>query len=117
LDPFLSLVFILPLVLVVGFLVQKYLLNRAMAVSADAPVIICLGFSLMLANMFQMIWSPLSRGLTTSYSLTSYNIGLPSKIYFSFCGDSRDAGIAWFLRELIWAKRLLPLLRIEQQLR
>ena len=75
LDPFLSLVFILPLVLVVGFLVQKYLLNRAMAVSADAPVIICLGFSLMLANMFQMIWSPLSRGLTTSYSLTSYNIG------------------------------------------
>jgi branched-chain amino acid transport system permease protein len=75
LDPFLSLVFILPLVLVVGFLVQKYLLNRAMAISADAPVIICLGFSLMLANIFQMIWSPLSRGLTTSYSLTSYNIG------------------------------------------
>ena len=75
LDPFLSLVFILPLVLVVGFLVQKYLLNRAMAVSADAPVIICLGFSLMLANMFQMIWSPLSRGLTTSYSLMSFNVG------------------------------------------
>jgi branched-chain amino acid transport system permease protein len=75
LDPFLSLVFILPFVLVIGFLVQKYLLNRAMAISADAPVIICLGFSLMLANMFQMIWSPLSRGLTTSYSLTSYNIG------------------------------------------
>jgi branched-chain amino acid transport system permease protein len=75
LDPFLSLVFILPLVLVVGFLVQKYLLNRAMAISADAPVIICLGFSLMLANMFQMIWSPLSRGLTTSYSLTSFNVG------------------------------------------
>jgi branched-chain amino acid transport system permease protein len=75
LDPFLSLVFILPLVLVVGFLIQKYLLNRAMAISADAPVIICLGFSLMLANIFQMIWSPLSRGLTTSYSLTSYNIG------------------------------------------
>jgi branched-chain amino acid transport system permease protein len=75
LDPFLSLVFILPFVLVIGFLIQKYLLNRAMAISADAPVIICLGFSLMLANMFQMIWSPLSRGLTTSYSLTSYNIG------------------------------------------
>ena len=75
LDPFLSLVFIIPLVLVVGFLVQKYLLNRAMAISADAPVIICLGFSLMLANMFQMIWSPLSRGLTTSYSLMSFNVG------------------------------------------
>jgi branched-chain amino acid transport system permease protein len=75
LDPFLSLVFILPVVLAIGFLVQKYLLNRAMAISVDAPVIICLGFSLMLANMFQMIWSPLSRGLTTSYSLTSFNIG------------------------------------------
>jgi len=75
LDPFLSLAFIIPLVLVVGFLVQKYLLNRAMAISADAPVIICLGFSLMLANMFQMIWSPLSRGLTTSYSLMSFNVG------------------------------------------
>jgi branched-chain amino acid transport system permease protein len=74
LDPFLSLFLIIPLVLVIGFLVQKYLLNRAMAISVDAPVIICLGFSLMLANMFQMIWSPLSRGLTTSYALTSYNI-------------------------------------------
>jgi branched-chain amino acid transport system permease protein len=75
LDPFLSLVIILPVVLVIGFLVQKYLLNRAMAVSMDAPVIICLGISLMLANMFQIIWSPLSRGLTPSYSLISFNIG------------------------------------------
>jgi branched-chain amino acid transport system permease protein len=75
LDPFLSLVIILPLVFVIGFLVQKYLLNRAMAVSMDAPVIICLGISLMLANMFQIIWSPLSRGLTPSYSLISFNIG------------------------------------------
>jgi len=83
LDPFLSLVFILPLVLVAGFLLQKYLLNRAMAVSADAPVIICLGFSLMLANMFQMIWSPLSRGLTTSYSLTSFNVaGVPIQLIY-----------------------------------
>jgi branched-chain amino acid transport system permease protein len=75
LDPFLSLVIILPVVLVIGFLLQKYLLNRAMAVSMDAPVIICLGISLMLANMFQIIWSPLSRGLTPSYSLMSFNIG------------------------------------------
>ena len=75
LDPFVGLVIILPVVVVIGFLVQKYLLNRAMAVSADAPVIICLGFSLMLANVFQIIWSPLSRGLTTSYSLVGYSIG------------------------------------------
>jgi len=75
LDPFLSLFIIIPIMLVIGFLIQKYLLNRAMAVSMDAPVIICIGISLILQNIFQIIWSPLSRGLTTSYSLESYNIG------------------------------------------
>src|SRR4030043_463022 len=29
----------------------------------------------MLANVFQIIWSPLSRGLTTSYALVGYSIG------------------------------------------
>jgi branched-chain amino acid transport system permease protein len=75
LDPFLSLFIIVPVILVMGFLVQKYVLNRSMAVSMDAPVIICIGISLILENIFQIIWSPLSRGLTTSYSLVSYNIG------------------------------------------
>ncbi|MBN2061953.1 MAG: branched-chain amino acid ABC transporter permease [Deltaproteobacteria bacterium] len=75
LDPFLSLFIIIPAMLILGFLLQKYFLNRAMAVSMDAPVIICIGISLILENIFQIIWSPLSRGLTTSYSLQSYNIG------------------------------------------
>lgn len=41
----------------------------------EAPLIIAFGISLILQNLAQIIWSPLSRGLATSYTLISFNIG------------------------------------------
>ena len=74
-DPFLSLVVGIPLLFGIGFVLQRYVLNRAFAISGDAPLIICIGVSLMLSNIFQIIWSPLSRGLTTDYALESFSVG------------------------------------------
>jgi branched-chain amino acid transport system permease protein len=74
-DPFLSLVMSIPLLFGIGFVLQKYLLNRAFAISMDAPLIITIGISLILSNIFQIIWSPLSRGLTTPYALESFSVG------------------------------------------
>ncbi len=75
LDPIIDLVFVVPALFFIGFVVQKYLLNRAFTISMEAPLIIAFGISIVLQNVFQILWSPLSRGLTTSYTLKSFSIG------------------------------------------
>lgn len=74
-DPILSLVMGLPLLFGVGFAVQKYLLNKAFRISMDASLIICFGISLVIQNFCQIMWTPMSRGLTTSYALESFSVG------------------------------------------
>ena len=74
-DPILSLVIGIPLLFFLGFAIQKYLLNRAFTISMEAPLIIAFGISIFLQNLFQLIWTPLSRGLNTSYTLKSFVIG------------------------------------------
>jgi len=74
-DPILSLVMGIPLLFGIGFAIQKYLLSRAFRISMEAPLIIAFGISLTLQNVIQIVWSPMSRGLTTSYALESFAVG------------------------------------------
>lgn len=74
-DPILSLIVIIPVLFGLGWLVQSYLLNKASRISMEAPIIIAFGISLIIQNVAQMIWTPLSRGLTTSYALINFNLG------------------------------------------
>lgn len=74
-DPILSLVMGIPLLFIIGFAIQKYLMARAFEVSTEAPLIIAFGISLVLENTYQIIFTPMSRGLTTSYALSSFIIG------------------------------------------
>ena len=74
-DPLLSLIVGMPLLFVIGFGIQKFLLSRAFKISMEAPLIIAFGISIILQNIFQIVWSPLSRGLTTSYALNFFSFG------------------------------------------
>lgn len=74
-DPIVSLVAGMPLLFVIGFGIQKFLLARAFKISMEAPLIIAFGISIIMQNLFQMTWSPLSRGLTTTYALESFALG------------------------------------------
>lgn len=74
-DPILSLIIGMPLLFGIGFLIQKYLLNRAFKISMDATLIIAFGISIILQNVFQLAWTPLARGLTTPYSLIGFSAG------------------------------------------
>ncbi len=74
-DPIVSLVIGIPLLFGIGFGIQKYLLNRAFKISMDATLIIAFGISIILQNVFQLIWTPMSRGLTTGYALKSFSAG------------------------------------------
>ncbi len=74
-DPILSLVMGMPLLFIIGFGIQKYLMRRAFGISMEAPLIIAFGISLVLQNFAQIMWTPLSRGLTTPYALESFDLG------------------------------------------
>jgi branched-chain amino acid transport system permease protein len=75
LDPIVGLIIGIPVMGALGFGIQKYLMGRAFGKSAEAPLIIAFGISLVIQNANQIAWTPLSRGLTTSYSLMSFHIG------------------------------------------
>jgi branched-chain amino acid transport system permease protein len=75
LDPILSLVITIPVLFGLGFLIQQYLLRRAFSISGEAPLIIAFGISLVLQNFNQIIWTPLSRGISTDYSMASFFLG------------------------------------------
>ena len=49
-DPILSLVMGMPLLFLVGFGIQKYLMRRAFGISMEAPLIITFGISLIIQN-------------------------------------------------------------------
>jgi branched-chain amino acid transport system permease protein len=76
LDPILTLVITIPVLFGIGFFIQQFLMRRAFAISAEAPLIIAFGIALILQNLNQIFFSPLSRGISTSYSTQSFFLGL-----------------------------------------
>lgn len=78
LNPLLWLLPSLPLFFILGILIEKYLLNRAAKMSADAALIIAFGLALIVQNAAQMIWTPQTRSLITSFTMTTFTIG---KVY------------------------------------
>ncbi len=74
-DPILWLILGIPLFFLLGILIEKYLLNRAVKMSADAALIIAFGIALIIQNAVQIIWTPQSRSLITEYSFETFQIG------------------------------------------
>jgi len=74
-DPFLSLVAGVPLFFVLGFFVQKFIINRTFRISLDAALIACFGISIIVQNFCQIIWTPFNRSLTTDYRLQTFAVG------------------------------------------
>jgi branched-chain amino acid transport system permease protein len=74
-DPILSLVLGMPILFAIGFGIQRFLMNRVFRLGMEPPLLIAFGISIILENIYLAVWTPLSRGLTTSYALRSYVIG------------------------------------------
>ena len=75
LDPVIGLVISIPVMFCLGFLIQKYLMSKAFAISSETPLIIAFGISLIIQNANQIAWTPLSRALNTTYAQKSFFIG------------------------------------------
>ncbi len=75
LDPIVSLALGIPALFCIGWLIQKFLMAKAFRRSMEAPLIIAFGISLLLENAFQLLFSPMSRGLSPSYAMESLTFG------------------------------------------
>jgi len=71
LDPIAGLPVLILLLSALGFLIQKHLFGRC---SSESALIVAFGISLIIQNANQLVWTPLSRGLNTSYSRLSFTI-------------------------------------------
>jgi branched-chain amino acid transport system permease protein len=71
-DPVVGLIITIPIMFAIGVLIQKYLMSKAVTIGAEAPLIIAFGLSLVIQNTNQIMWTPLSRGINTSYSQASF---------------------------------------------
>ena len=74
-DPFLSLVMGVPLFFVLGFFVQKFIINRTFRISLDAALIATFAISIIVQSLTQAIWTPFNRSLLTAYRLQTFAVG------------------------------------------
>jgi branched-chain amino acid transport system permease protein len=75
LDPMLSIVLTFPLLFAVGFGIQRYLMNRVQRLGMEPPLLIAFGISILVQNVLLLVFKADYRGVMTSYSLNSYDIG------------------------------------------
>lgn len=78
LNPLIWLLPSLPVFFILGVLIEKYLLHRAAKISADAALIVAFGLALIVQNSSQMLWTPQTRSLLTSFTMTTFAVG---KVY------------------------------------
>ncbi|MEM1586983.1 MAG: branched-chain amino acid ABC transporter permease [Candidatus Bathyarchaeia archaeon] len=75
LDPVLALIIIVPTAFALGYCIQKFLVNRAYRLGAEPALLITYGISIILANLYQQIFSPYFKSLVTDYSIRGLSIG------------------------------------------
>ena len=67
-DPYLALLIILPVMFVVGFWLQKYLINRVVEKPHLASLLVTFGLSIALANVAKLLFSASPRSIEVAYT-------------------------------------------------
>ena len=74
-DPVLTLVFTVPLMFLTGFLLQYFLIGRAMKKGAEAALLVTFGLSIILQDGMLMIFTADARHIVASYSMMTVSVG------------------------------------------
>ena len=72
LDPLLAVLLIAPVMFLIGYVIQRWVLNPLMHRGDEPPLLVAFGLSIIAQNVLLLIWHADSRTLTTSYS----NLGI-----------------------------------------
>lgn len=66
-----AVVLVVPLMFVVGFLLQKYIMNRVQGMGMEPPLIMAFGVSIIIQNSLMLLYSPDSQSLETPLAIMS----------------------------------------------
>jgi len=81
-DPYVTMIALLPVSLVVGAAIYQLLFRRAAAIEdKNTSLLIAVGLMFMLESLMSVAWTPDPRSITTSYTATSFDAwGMPVSI-------------------------------------
>lgn len=74
LNPWSALILVVPAMFVLGFLIQKILLNRVLGRGMEPPLIVAFGLSIIIQNGLLLLFSPDARSLDTPLAIKSIRI-------------------------------------------
>lgn len=74
-DPMLTLVVVIPVMCLVGFLIQYSLFNRVLSKGMNPPLLVAFGLSIIFQNLFFLIFTPDQQTLPTSISVQTIPVG------------------------------------------
>ena len=72
--PYLSLLAALPVMFVIGYGIQKYILNRVLGIGMEPPLLVAFGLSIIFQNALLLIFSPDAQSLKTALSIKSIHL-------------------------------------------
>lgn len=102
LDPFVSLIAVLPLMFMFGALLQKVVINRVLNALPQNQILLTIGLGLIMSNTIMLLFTSDYKILTTTYSSSSVNllgisISLPLTVAFLITVFI-TAILYWFLK-------------------
>ncbi|MBW7923284.1 MAG: branched-chain amino acid ABC transporter permease [Burkholderiaceae bacterium] len=75
-DPYVTMIALLPVSLVVGAAIYQLLFRRAAAIEdKNTSLLIAVGLMFMLESLMSVAWTPDPRSITTTYTATSFDVG------------------------------------------
>jgi len=100
-DPFVSILITIPMMFLVGALLQKYLINRILGALPQNQILLTIGLGLVMSNSIMLAFTSDYKILTTTYSSSSFNVfgisvSTPLAISFSITAAITIA-LYWFL--------------------
>ncbi|MFQ5900952.1 MAG: branched-chain amino acid ABC transporter permease [Thermodesulfobacteriota bacterium] len=78
LDPYISLLIVMPALFILGVLIQRYLINPVMKADTILPenqVLLTMGIAMVLANTARLIFSSDYQSVRTGYSTATFSVG------------------------------------------
>jgi branched-chain amino acid transport system permease protein len=101
-DPYLSILAVIPLMFLWGALLQKLFINRVLNALPQNQILLTIGLGLIMSNTVMLIFTSDYRILTTSYSSSSYQLAglsISQPLLFSFLITAAiTAALFWFLQ-------------------
>ena len=100
-DPFVSIVFVFPLLFLFGAILQKTVINRVLNALPQNQILLTIGIGLILSNTMMLLFTSDYRIISTSYSSGSFRLGEISvsvPLLLSFVITAAvTAALYWFL--------------------